>query len=36
MMKQGFVHSFLSSAEKQELIKQVDARLFQLLTETIL
>lgn len=33
MIKQGFVHSFLSGSSKETLLKQVDARLFQLLSE---
>ncbi len=29
IIKQGFVHSFLSGREKEELIKQCDARIYQ-------
>jgi adenosine deaminase len=32
MIKQGFVHSFLSGNSKETLLKQVDARLFQSLS----
>ena len=33
MIKQGFVHSFLSSDSKETLLKQVDAQLYQLISE---
>ena len=33
MVKQGFVHSFLSGSSKEILLKQVDAQLYQLLSE---
>jgi adenosine deaminase len=32
MIKQGFVHSFLSGSGKETLLKQVDAQLYQLLS----
>ncbi len=32
MIKQGFVHSFLSGSSKETLLKQVDAQLYQLLS----
>jgi adenosine deaminase len=33
MIKQGFVHSFLSGSSKETLLKQVDAQLYQCLSE---
>lgn len=33
MIKQGFVHSFLSGNDKETLLKQVDAQLYQLISE---
>ena len=33
MVKQGFVHSFLSGSSKEILLKQVDAQLYQLISE---
>ena len=33
MIKQGFVHSFLSGSSKETLLKQVDAQLYQILSE---
>jgi adenosine deaminase len=35
MIKQGFVHSFLSGSAKETLLKQVDAHLYQLISETL-
>ena len=35
MIKQGFVHSFLSGNAKETLLKQVDAHLYQLISETL-
>lgn len=32
MIKQGFVHSFLSGSSKEALLKQVDAQLYQLIS----
>lgn len=32
MIKQGFVHSFLSGSSKEALLKQVDAELYQLIS----
>lgn len=33
MIKQGFVHSFLSGSSKETLLKQVDAQLYKLISE---
>lgn len=33
MIKQGFVHGFLSGSRKETLLKQVDAQLYQLISE---
>ncbi|NOT11622.1 MAG: adenosine deaminase [Methylococcaceae bacterium] len=33
MIKQGYVHSFLSGSNKEILLKQVDAQLYQLISE---
>ena len=33
LIKQSFVHCFLSGDEKEKLIKQVDARLYQLISD---
>lgn len=35
MIKQGFVHSFLSGSGKETLLKQVDAQLYQLIAGTM-
>jgi adenosine deaminase len=33
MIKQGFVHSFLSGSSKESLVKQIDAKIYQLISE---
>ncbi len=33
MIKQGFVHSFLSAQHKEKLLKRIDAQLYIQLTE---
>jgi adenosine deaminase len=35
MIKQGFVHSFLSGHDKEKLLKRIDAQLYQLLAEAL-
>ncbi len=35
MIKQGFVHAFLPAKQKQTMLKQIDAQLYNLLTETL-
>jgi adenosine deaminase len=35
MIKQGFVHSFLSGHDKEKLLKRIDAQLYQQLAETL-
>lgn len=35
MIKQGFVHAFLPGKQKEAMLKQIDARLYKRLTETL-
>lgn len=35
MIKQGFVHAFLPGKQKETMLKQVDAQLYNLLMESL-